>query len=586
MTYKIMIVDDEPANLRLLERLFRREYHVITAASGKEALQLLEQHDVALLITDQRMPGMTGIELLQRTAEFRPHMVRMILTGYTDIGALVDAINCGQVYKYVTKPWNNDDLRLTVERAIEHYETNKSRHELELANKRLSVRLRDMTRAVVRSISDALEAKDEHVHGHARRASGYAVATGRRMRLDGATLEQISLAAVLHDIGKIGTPDAILLKPTPFTDEERAIMQTHPERGARMLAGVPEMEDVAAIIRHHHEHWDGSGYPEGLTGEQIPLASRIILVADAYDAMTSPRPFRNAYDHETAVAKLEEMSGTHFDPEVVRAFCELDGLAKIRGGVADAARGEARWLSASRPLNAGFLSHADLVGHVMSEPALAACVLREANVEDGFHQTANLEAACERLGEDRLRAIFTRTCGHNPSGFDDSQFKEHSLRCAVAARLLAEQTGVIAPDDAYALGLLHDIGELLLCSLFPEEMENLIWLGEDARLEREVAAFGVDHAQIGQWALEAFGLPRSLGAIVQTHHDAMRINAPAALLLHVANVIACAESPSDIVALDALGSDRLALLGLSRSDLARIHERTAETVEGRWMITV
>jgi response regulator RpfG family c-di-GMP phosphodiesterase len=188
MNYKIMVVDDEPANLRLLERLFRRDYQVLTAASGKEALQLLEQHDVALLITDQRMPGMTGIELLKRTAEFRPHMVRMVLTGYTDIGALVEAINCGQVYKYVTKPWNNDDLRITVGRAVAHFETNKSRHELELANRRLSVRLQEMTRAVVRSISDALEAKDEHVYGHARRVSGYAVATGRRMRPQSSTM--------------------------------------------------------------------------------------------------------------------------------------------------------------------------------------------------------------------------------------------------------------------------------------------------------------------------------------------------------------------------------------------------------------
>src|SRR5919206_1029098 len=149
MTFKILIVDDEPANLRLLERLFRRDYQVLTAPSGQEALHLLEQHDVALLLTDQRMPGMTGIELLKRTAEMRPHMVRIIVTGYTDVSALVEAINCGQVYKYVTKPWNNDDLRLTVERAVEHYETNKARHELEEANKRLSSRLQAMTRSVV-----------------------------------------------------------------------------------------------------------------------------------------------------------------------------------------------------------------------------------------------------------------------------------------------------------------------------------------------------------------------------------------------------------------------------------------------------
>lgn len=585
MNYKIMVVDDEPANLRLLERLFRRDYHVLTAASGQEALQLLEQHDVALLITDQRMPGITGIELLKRTAGFRPHMVRIVLTGYTDIGALVEMINCGQVYKYITKPWNNDDLRITVERAVQHYETNKSRHELELANRRLSARLQQMTRAVVRSISDALEAKDEHVHGHARRVSGYAVAVGRRLRLDTATLEQLALAAVLHDVGKIGTPDAILLKPTPLTDDERAVMQTHPERGARMLAGVPEMEDVAAIVRHHHEHWDGTGYPEGLAGELIPLASRILHVADAYDAMTSPRPFRDKIDHDAAVEILKRSAGTQFDPEVVRAFCGLETLAQIRRGIAEAACGDAAWLSPGASVNAALLSRADLVGQFMCEPALAARVLREANAGRGSGPTFDIESACARVGDERLRAILTKSGARKSHGLDDARFMEHSLRCAVAARLLAEQTGILAPDEAYAVGLLHDIGELLLRSLFPEEMENIVWLGEDARVEREVASFGLDHAQIGEWILEAAGLPRALGAAIQTHHDAMRINAPAALLLHMANIIACAQSPTEITALDALGSDRLALLRVTRADLARIHERTSETVEGRWIVT-
>src|SRR5437764_2319271 len=290
MAYKIMIVDDEPANLRLLERLFRRDYVVVSASSGEEALQLLNRHDVALLITDQRMPGMTGIELLKRTVALQPHLVRMSLTGYTDVSALVEAINCGHVYKYVTKPWDNQDLRLTVERALEHYETTRSRHELEQANKRLSLRLQEMTRGMVRAIADALEAKDEYVYGHARRVSGYASAIARQMDLSAEAVEQISLAAFLHDIGKIGTPDTLLLKPAPLTEEEHNLVKLHSERGARILSGVPEMADVAEAIRYHHENYDGTGYPEGLCGEQIPIASRIIRIADAYDAMTSPRP--------------------------------------------------------------------------------------------------------------------------------------------------------------------------------------------------------------------------------------------------------------------------------------------------------
>ena len=144
MSYKIIVVDDEPSNLRVLERVFRHDYEVIAAESGEEALRLLDEHDAALLITDQRMPNMTGVELLKRTANIRPQMVRIILTGYTDVETLVEAINSGLVYKYVTKPWDNEELLLTVNRALKHYETNKGRHELGMMNQRLTSRLREI----------------------------------------------------------------------------------------------------------------------------------------------------------------------------------------------------------------------------------------------------------------------------------------------------------------------------------------------------------------------------------------------------------------------------------------------------------
>jgi two-component system response regulator HupR/HoxA len=156
MAYKILIVDDEPANLRSMERLLGAQYEVLTALSGNEALQILLEHDVALLITDQRMPEMTGIELLKKTVTLRPRMVRMILTGYSDVAALVEAINCGQVYRYISKPWSNEDLRLTVQRALEHYETNKERYELELANQRLMSRIKEIE-ALVKSVSESEE---------------------------------------------------------------------------------------------------------------------------------------------------------------------------------------------------------------------------------------------------------------------------------------------------------------------------------------------------------------------------------------------------------------------------------------------
>jgi DNA-binding NtrC family response regulator len=144
MPYKILIVDDEAANLRALERLFREEYEVLMAESGAEAIGLLEQHDVALLITDQRMPEMTGTELLLKTVSLRPRMIRIILTGYTDVEALVTAINSGQIYKYIIKPWNNEDLKTTVTRALQHYEANKESYELKLANERLVSRMKEI----------------------------------------------------------------------------------------------------------------------------------------------------------------------------------------------------------------------------------------------------------------------------------------------------------------------------------------------------------------------------------------------------------------------------------------------------------
>jgi putative nucleotidyltransferase with HDIG domain len=577
-----MIADKEPADLRRLEKLFGSTHHVLYATSGEEALRLLEQHDVALLITDQRLPGMTGTELLEQAAELRPHMVRIILTAHADASALVDAINRGQVYRYATKPWGDEDMRLTVVRALQHYEVTRSRHEADETNKRLARRLQAMTRGVVRAIADTLEAKDRYVYGHARRVSGYASAIGRRMRLGVGALEQLSLAALLHDVGKISTPDSILLKPAALDEEERAVVRLHSERGARLLGAVPEMEEVAAAVRHHHENFDGTGYPEGLAGERIPLASRIIHVADAYDAMTSPRPFRDALDHEQAVRALECGAGSQFDPEVVAAFCGLEALAQIRGSIARGDFGP-RFRSFTPHAALRALPLERLIREVETEPALAAAVLRAAN--EGLpaeEATMSLYAACARLGADALRDVITRGGEGRLRGYEAEALRGHSRRCAAAAMLLAEKTRALDPDEAYTAGLLHDLGEALLRSLFPEEAENISWLGHPFTAEKEVAAFGVDHAQVGQWILDACNVPATLSFAIQAHHDIDHVNDPAALLLQVADAVACANDSSEMASLDALAPDRLALLRLTRADLARVHEMTTEMVGERF----
>src|SRR6202171_1345686 len=181
VTYKLLIVDDELANLRLLERLFSKDYYCLTASSAADAIDLLNQHDIAILITDQRMPNMTGIELLKQTAQLRPHMVRILLTGYTDAEALVEAINCGLVHLYLTKPWNNSDLKVKVRRAVEQYENNRKQHAMQVANERLQARLKEMKLGFAYALAEALRAKDSYCGEHAARVSEHAATIAARM---------------------------------------------------------------------------------------------------------------------------------------------------------------------------------------------------------------------------------------------------------------------------------------------------------------------------------------------------------------------------------------------------------------------
>lgn len=329
MNYKILFVDDETANLRLLERLFRDTYEVLTADSGSKALDLLSVHDVALIISDQRMPGMTGIEFLKLAAKMRRQTVRIMLTGYTDAGALVEAVNSGLVYKYVNKPWVNEDLQQTVKRALQHYETIKAQHQLQVQNERLRIRLKATLDGFVEVVGDMLDLKESHSREHAQRASDYAVAIGKTLKLERTELERLGLAAFLHEAALFRIPNQILHKNTPLTKDDRQLIEESFESGMKILEQVPDLSDVAEILRFQLEYFDGNGLPSGFGGEQIPLHARIISVAAAYDAMTAPRIFPPGLSHDDAVRNLRSKAGSRFDPRIVEAFCSVPAVEDV-----------------------------------------------------------------------------------------------------------------------------------------------------------------------------------------------------------------------------------------------------------------
>lgn len=329
MSYKILIVDDEPANLRMLERLFRNDYKVVTASSGIEALEFLLEHDIAVIISDQRMPAMTGIEFLKRAAEMRPNTVRIILTGYTDVNALVEVLNSGIVYKYVTKPWVNVDLQQTVKKALEHHETVKAQHQLRLQNERLEARFKTTLENFVQMVARLLDLKEPNIYGHVCRTRDYATAIGQQLDLAPEDLEQISMAALLHEFAHAHIPNEILFKTTEMTVEEYRILIDNFERELQILAGIPALEEVASVIRSLHERFDGNGYPDRFGGEQIPLHARIVTIADAYDQLTFPRHSQSRLTPDDAILRLELSAGKQFDPALVNILRHLKSTGQV-----------------------------------------------------------------------------------------------------------------------------------------------------------------------------------------------------------------------------------------------------------------
>ncbi len=331
---QILIVDDDAQVREVLYQIFlSANYQCVLATNGREGLEVFRAGRPPLTVTDLKMPVMDGIGLLEEIRREDGDAAVIVLTGAPDVKTAIDSLKLG-AYDFIMKPVNVDELLFAAERALERRQLLIERREYHAllerrvaeATRELQVayrQLQETYQATLEALGSALDSRDVGTEAHSRRVHGYALATAREYGVPDSDLPDLGYGVLLHDIGKIGIPDAILLKPGPLTPEEWRTMRRHPEIGKRLIEGIPFLHGAVPIVYSHHEKWDGTGYPRGLSGERIPLGARIFCIVDAFDAITFDRPYSKALPFEAAYAEIKRCAGTHFDPAVVEAFLKV-----------------------------------------------------------------------------------------------------------------------------------------------------------------------------------------------------------------------------------------------------------------------
>jgi putative two-component system response regulator len=310
MNNAVLFIDDEVNILNSIKRVFAdHDFILHTASSARKGLEILSRNEIAVVITDNKMPGMNGLDLLRLAKVITPDTIRIMLTGHASLDTAIDAINSGEVFRFVVKPWNDKALEETLEDALQRYHIVKQ--------------LQYCDESVMLSIAQTIELKDSYTRGHCDRVANYAIMISRALGLPEETVQEIKHGSWLHDCGKIGIPGTILNSSDKLDASQYEIVKKHCLWGAEVARQARLPSRIINIILYHHEKFMGGGYPAGLSGSEIPLEARIVAVADAYDALTSNRPYHKAIDHEKAQKILAESQGTHLDPDLVALFCQL-----------------------------------------------------------------------------------------------------------------------------------------------------------------------------------------------------------------------------------------------------------------------
>jgi putative two-component system response regulator len=372
---RVLIVDDEESVRSLLYDLLSNTYTCEMAADGEEAIDKFSRGLYHVILSDIMMPGISGIDLLEHVLAQRPDTTVIMVSANHDTRRAVGALRMG-AYDYIVKPFELEEVELSVTRALEHqrlvhenrvYQTelenlvSERTEELRQANDSLEERGRKLAemvdelsrtyRSTLGALATALDARDAETRGHSERVVAYALRLGIQLGLSKEELLGLEQGALLHDVGKIGVRDAILLKPDNLTPEEWTEMKLHTEYGRAILEQVPFLVGAIPVVAQHHERWDGKGYPAGLKGDEIDIKARVFAVADCVDAVTSDRPYRRAASYHAASAELYRHEGTQFDPVVVAAFHEVpfEEWADIRRRANELSilRGETQWQALS-----------------------------------------------------------------------------------------------------------------------------------------------------------------------------------------------------------------------------------------------
>jgi putative two-component system response regulator len=326
---RVLVVDDEPQVRRLLHRLLERDGHVVSvAADGASAESVADAQRFDLALCDVNLVGESGLELVRRMISRHPDLAVVMVTGSDDPALAETALEIG-AYGYVVKPFRDTELAIAVANALRRrrleIENRSHREQLEQLVSDRTSELRRSREETIHRLASAAEARDQETGEHIQRVAGLAELLARRLALPSDWCELLRLASALHDIGKISIPDFILLKPGALTPDERAAMQEHAERGRTMLAGSgePLLNLASSVAWTHHERWDGTGYPRGLIGTDIPIEGRIVAVVDVFDALLSHRTYRPAFAVNETIRHLRGGRGTHFDPDVLDRFLDV-----------------------------------------------------------------------------------------------------------------------------------------------------------------------------------------------------------------------------------------------------------------------